>query len=94
MPRLSQYAGRLDEIPFDFHELIAALAPRKIYISAPFQDDNFQWESVDRIAEAARPVFKLLGPPDRLRIEHPDTVHDFAGKQRENAYRLLTAVLK
>lgn len=93
MPRMADYAGRLDEIPFDFHELIAALAPRKVYVCAPYNDDNFQWQSVDRIAEVARPVFKLLGPPDRLRIEHPDCGHDFPGKQREAAYRLLTAVL-
>ncbi len=94
MPLLADYTGRLEKIPFDFHELIAALAPRKVYVSAPLNDDNFQWQSVDRIAEAARPVFKLLGPPDALRIEHPDTGHDFEGKQREKAYRLITAVLK
>ena len=28
MPRLSDYRGRLRDIPFDFHELIGALAPR------------------------------------------------------------------
>lgn len=94
MPLLADYTGRLEKIPFDFHELIAALAPRKVYICAPLNDDNFKWESVDRIAEAARPVFKLFGPADALRIEHPDTDHDFAGKQRESAYRLITAVLK
>jgi len=94
MPRLADFAGRLEDIPFDFHELIAALAPRKLYVSAPIHDDNFQWQSVARIAQAARLVFKLHGPPDRLRVEHPDTAHDFAGAQREKAYRLLLAVLK
>ncbi|MEZ6091719.1 MAG: hypothetical protein R3C05_27665 [Pirellulaceae bacterium] len=27
MPRLADYKGRLEEIPFDFHELIAAWHP-------------------------------------------------------------------
>jgi len=94
MPRLRNYAGRLAEIPFDFHELIGALAPRKVFISAPFNDDNFSWESVDRIVEAARPIFKLYSSADFLRGEHPDCAHDFPNDQRELAYRLFTAVLK
>ncbi len=94
MARMGDYAGRLAEIPFDFHELIGALAPRKVFISAPYNDDNFQWESVDRIAEAARSIFKLHGPADFLRVEHPDCGHDFLNDQRELAYRLFTAVLK
>src|SRR5207249_11546129 len=38
MPRLADYQGRLREIPFDFHELIGALAPRAVFISAPLGD--------------------------------------------------------
>jgi hypothetical protein len=40
MPRLLSY--KLDEIPFDFHELIGALAPRACLVSAPIGDTNFQ----------------------------------------------------
>ena len=28
MPRMSNYRGKLEEIPFDFHELLGSLAPR------------------------------------------------------------------
>jgi hypothetical protein len=48
---------------------------------------------VDRIAAAARPVFKLLGHEDRLRVEHPDCEHDFTPEMREAAYRLFDKVL-
>src|SRR5205807_3270171 len=47
MPRLLEYRARLAEIPFDFYELIGALAPRLVFISAPRGDTNFKWRSVD-----------------------------------------------
>lgn len=93
MPRLANYKGRLADIPFDFHELIGALAPRHVLIIAPKMDHNFRADSVDRVAAAARPVFKLYGHPDRLRVEHPDGGHDFPPEMREQAYKLFDLVL-
>lgn len=94
MPRLADYRGRLAEIPFDFAELLGALAPRHVLIVAPRLDDNFRASSVDRIAEAARPVFALYGHPERLTVEHPDGGHDFPPAMREQAYALFDAALK
>jgi hypothetical protein len=94
MPRLAEYAGRLAEIPFDFHEMIGALAPRRVLISASLGDANFHWQSVDQVAAAARPVFALLGAPDALQVIHPEGPHDFPDTAREQAYRLLAEVLR
>jgi dienelactone hydrolase len=94
MPKLADYRGRLPEIPFDFHELVGALAPRHVLVVAPKRDHNFQTESVDRIAAAAEQIYKLYGHPDRLRIEHPDCEHDFPDEMRELSYRQLDAVLR
>jgi dienelactone hydrolase len=93
MPKLADYKGKLADIPFDFHELIGTLAPRDVLIIAPKEDSNFKADSVDRIAAAARPVFKLYGHPERLRVEHPDGGHDFPPEMREAAYKLFDAVL-
>jgi len=89
MPRLLEYAGRLEEVPFDFAELIGALAPRVCFLSAPLRDANFKWKSVARVVAAARPVYALLGKPDNLLVEHPDCEHDFPEAMREKAYALL-----
>ncbi len=94
MPRLAGYRNRLPEIPFDFHELIGALAPRSVLIVAPLKDSNFRADSVDRIAAAARSVYQLYGQPARLRIEHPDCEHDFPKEMRDIAYAFLDAVLR
>jgi dienelactone hydrolase len=94
MPALANYAGRLEEIPYDFHELIGALAPRAFLAISPKRDANFKWESVDRIIAAARPVFQLHGVPDRLDVVHPDIEHDFPTDMREKAYAWLEKHLK
>jgi dienelactone hydrolase len=94
MPKLAEYRGRLAEVPFDFHELVGALAPRHVLVIAPKRDHNFRADSVDRIAAAASQVYNLHGQPDRLCIEHPDCEHDFPDEMRELAYRQLDAVLR
>ena len=94
MPRLLQWRERLAEVPVDFAEMIAALAPRTVFISAPLKDDNFRADSVDRLTAAARPVFALHGAADRLIVEHPDAGHDFPDVMREKAYRLIEERLK
>ncbi|MEQ8785318.1 MAG: hypothetical protein RIC55_03430 [Pirellulaceae bacterium] len=93
MPRLADYRGRLHEIPFDFHELIGALAPRQVLIIAPRHDHNFRADSVDRIVAAAKPIFQLYGKPDNLQVLHPDCDHDFPDAMRERAYKLFDEVL-
>jgi len=94
MPRLANYQGRLEEIPFDFPELIGALAPRHCLIVAPLGDSNFRWQSVDRIVRAASQVYQLYGAADRLQVEHPDCGHDFPEPMRQKAYELFDSVLK
>ena len=94
MPKLADYRNRLAEIPYDFSEMIAALAPRQVLIVAPLRDSNFKHDSVDRLAAAAREVFKLYAHADHLRVEHPDCEHDFPDEMREEAYGLLDSVLR
>lgn len=93
IPNLAEFKNRLEEIPFDFHELVGALAPRHLMISAPLGDSNFNWDSVDRIVEAAMPVYNLHGAGAHLIVEHPDCDHDFPLEMRNAAYQLLMEVL-
>ena len=94
MPRMADYRGELEKIPFDFQELLGALAPRPFFVNAPLGDGNFQWKSVDACAAAARPVYKLLGGETNLIVKHPDCGHDFPRQMREQAYRVIDSVLR
>ncbi len=90
MPRMSNYRGKLDTIPFDFGEMLGALAPRPVFVNAPLHDSNFRWKSVDRcVAEA-----KARYGHNRIEVEHPDCDHDFPNEMRERAYELMEKTLK
>jgi hypothetical protein len=92
MPKLLDY--NLDEIPFDFHEIVGAIAPRHVFLCAPIGDTNFRYKSVDAVARSARGVFALYGAEKNLRVEHPDVGHVFPKEMRDEAYRVIDAALK
>jgi hypothetical protein len=84
MPRITDFPR--DQIPFDFHEMIGALAPRAFFANSPSRDANFKWRSAARIVAAALPVYRLHGVPELIQIVHPDAGHDFPPEIREQAY--------
>jgi len=94
MPRVAtKFHSSPDEMPFDFPEVLAAIAPRAVFIVAPLHDDNFDVEGVRECVSAARPIYELLGKPERLRAVHPDCGHDFPDAERNDAYNFLDDML-
>jgi dienelactone hydrolase len=94
MPKLLDYRHHLADIPFDFHELLGALAPRPVFINAPLGDTNFKSDSVDRVVQSASAVYRLYGKPDRITLLHPDCSHDFPPDVRQQAYEFLEKCLR
>jgi dienelactone hydrolase len=90
MPRLSsQFGLDLKKVPFDFPELIAALAPRAFFTSSPLRDANFDVEGVRVCIEAARSVYELHHRGHRLVAIFPDAEHSFPKAARDEAYLFL-----
>lgn len=96
MPRIRDlYHNSPDEVPFDFPEILAAIAPRAFFSNSPIGDGNFDVTGVRLAFDNARPVYQLLEvPPSRLRLETPDAGHDFPPAIREAAYAWLGEILK
>jgi hypothetical protein len=95
MPRINTfYEGKPEKVPFDFPEVVAAIAPRAFLASAPVRDHNFQVEGVKFCVQTARPVYQLLGVPDRLAANYPDCDHNFPDDARQVAYAFLDRWLK
>ena len=90
MPRLRD-AYHLDakQVPFDFAEVVAAIAPRWFFSSSPVKDDNFAVAGVKKAAAAAQPVYDLLSSGERLQVRYPECGHDFPPEVREEAYAFL-----
>lgn len=95
MPRIaSQYGNDPKKMPFDFTEVVAALAPRPFFINAPQRDANFEVSGVRDCIEAAAPVYQLLRAKGKLVAVHPDCEHDFPPEVREPAYQFIDRWLK
>ena len=96
MPRLKEtYQLDLRQVSFDFPELIAALAPRAFFTNSPIHDANFEVEGVPGLPSRPRkPVYELLGVPDRLIAVHPDAQHTFPTAVRIQAYEFLEGHLR
>jgi dienelactone hydrolase len=94
MPSLrARYALDLKKVPFDFPELIGALAPRAFFTSSPLHDANFEVEGVRTCITAAQAVYELEHVPDRLVAIYPDAEHSFPKAARQDAYRFLDRFL-
>ena len=95
MPRLrTDYHLDPRQTPFDFYEVVAALAPRPFFSSSPLRDDNFAVDGVRKAIPEAQKVYDLLGAREALRVVYPDCTHDFPPQVRQQAYKFLDAALK
>ncbi|MBS0210557.1 MAG: alpha/beta fold hydrolase [Planctomycetes bacterium] len=81
-------------MPFDFHEVLAAIAPRALFVNAPLHDSNFDVAGVRKVIASVEPVYELLGAKSRLVVEYPDAPHDFVDPVREQAYEWLETAFK
>jgi hypothetical protein len=95
MPRIrSVYETKPEKMPFDFTEVVAALAPRAFLASAPEKDHNFALQGVKDCITAARPVYELFGAGEKLKGNYPAGGHEFPDDARQVAYEWLDRWLK
>lgn len=81
--------GWAKHMPFDFHEVAAAFAPRAFFTNSPLRDDNFEVGGVREVMARAAPIYRLFGAEEKLVAVYPDSGHDFPTPQRLEAYAFL-----
>jgi predicted dienelactone hydrolase len=95
MPRIAtEYNRDPAKLPFDFTEILGALAPRAVFINAPLKDANFEVSGVRDCVDSARPVYRLLEVIDNLEVVYPDAAHDFPEDVRKQAYTFIDRHLR
>jgi hypothetical protein len=95
MPRIRDlYGNNPDKVPFDFYEVLAALAPRGIYSNSPLHDSNFEIEGVRKAFVRIEPIYSIFQASQQLKLATPDAQHDFPTEQRNDAYEWLQERLK
>jgi dienelactone hydrolase len=98
----SRYMPRIDKLfhcdpkqmPFNFPEVLAAIAPRGLFVCAPVNDANFAVVGVKKCEASVRPLYSLLGAEKKCIFEYPDAEHDFPDETRMQAYAWLEEQLK
>ena len=71
MPKLKTvYELDPDRVPFDFYEVVAALAPRAFFSNSPISDSNFDVAGVRKaIMETTPADVELLSGPSRFNAD-------------------------
>lgn len=71
LPRLGFFDGHESQIPYDFDDLIAMIAPRPVLVVQPQLDRDATPSDVHNAVEQARKVYTLYGASDHLRLSEP-----------------------
>ena len=94
MPLLkTRYGLNPDLVPFDFYEVVAALAPRAFFSSSPLRDSNFTVHGVKKAVSEALEIYRLLGQNNALQLRTPNCEHDFPPLIRQESYRFIEQTL-
>lgn len=95
MPLLAtKYKLDPDLVPFDFYELVAALAPRPFFSNSPISDANFDYRGVEKAIKKAGEVYALFGAAGNLQVRYPECEHDFPDAVRKEAYEFIDQALR
>ena len=68
-PWLADFIGKEKHVPYDYHEVIAAIAPRRVSVITPLIDTQANPQEVNDTVQQARPVFEKLGAGQNLRFK-------------------------
>lgn len=74
LPRLGLFVGRESEIPYDYDQLLAAIAPRPVLVVQPTMDRDATPADVRTAVISARRTYALHHAAERLTLHEP---HDY-----------------
>ena len=95
MPRIATEFGKdPNRMPFDFDDVILAIAPRPFFTNSPLKDENFAVAGVKVVMEKVEPVYRKLNASEKLKAVYPNAGHDWPEAERTAAYKFLDRWLK
>ncbi|RKY03375.1 hypothetical protein DRP77_06240 [Candidatus Poribacteria bacterium] len=94
IPKLGFYIGRESEIPYDYHMLLAAFAPKPVLVVAPTLDREATVEDVRLCVERARRIYSLYGAEGNLKLVTPEDYNRFGPEAQDIVLEWLDSVSK
>jgi alpha-beta hydrolase superfamily lysophospholipase len=71
LPRVGFFIGHEAQVPYDYNELLAAIAPRPVLVVQPQMDRDTTSADVHAAVDQARKVYSLYGATDQLALHEP-----------------------
>ncbi|MDD2476181.1 MAG: alpha/beta fold hydrolase [Dysgonamonadaceae bacterium] len=90
----TKYNLDASQVPFDFDEIIATIAPRAFFTNAPTGDSNFSIDGVRKGINHLQKVYDFMKASENIKAVYPDAGHDFPSDTREEAYIFIDKYLK
>ena len=85
-PRLGSFIGQEARLPYDYHEVLAMIAPRPTLVALPRLDYQSTRKDIDVcLAEAGR-VFSLLGGKENLQVLEIDDYNHFSPELQKQVF--------
>lgn len=90
-PRLGAFVGEETRVPYDYHELLAMVAPRPALVFAPKIDTQGTLDEVRGCVIEAGKVFDLLWAKNNLQFYELDDYNRFSPESQQVVYERLKA---
>jgi hypothetical protein len=83
LPRLGFFAGEEARIPVDFHEIIACIAPRPVFIITPTWDQFASFPDVQQCINEVGNVYNLFSQKENVSLFAPEDYNRFSVEMRK-----------
>lgn len=83
LPRLGYFQNRQNEIPYDYDNILARIAPRPTLVYAPTHDREADSADVAACIESARQKIHAAGKTDALTYQAPDDINRLQIQQQD-----------
>jgi len=93
LPRLGFFIGNESRVPYDFDELIAAIAPRSVLIVEPTMDRATTPADVRQAVSRAKQIYNLYSAADKLTLYEPVDYTRLTNATQDWAVRWMSQIL-
>jgi len=92
MPRLGCFIGQEARVPYDVDELLAAMAPRPVFVLSPKYDRENPLALTQKAVKNAGAAYRLYGAESNLRLESPEAYNHFDPSMQKHVVQWLNEI--
>jgi dienelactone hydrolase len=91
MPRLGFFVKNENRIPYDFHEILGAVAPRPLLVIAPTWDQYASFPDVQHCITEVKKVYDLYQSKDKIEFSAPEDYNHFTDEMKNQVVTWIKA---